>query len=783
MPNFQSTVTGPSTEGSDKTRVLVHLSFTQTSPTKEIQEILDCSNPTALKRLKELQDGGFVTSTKPGRGYRWALNTSPLNPSSIVDESSNRNYIPLLRETISQAADWLVTSDERIEDYPKIQSWLAKRGVDTEYSQLIYAYRVAVYRRFLQATLYGLHQPEYSSLDHLTENSQWLSLFKEAYRIIEDTGFQQSPVDSLVEADESINRLLLSLRHALLNDPQPANTLATVYEGLISQDARRDLGQFATPVHIGRFMASWAVQNPDDRVLDPGIGAGQLSLQVLYEKLNLGSNSPLGDITGIDIDEVSITMASTALKLVDGPGSPNLELDNFIDKKSVEYTSSGKIESRYDAVIANPPYSRHQSMSSAVKESLNETVIERTGYEFSGRTPLYAYFIAHAAQFVEDGGRLAFIIPSKFMDTQFGRDLKRFLLNEFKIHSVIQFGDSIPVFEGVKTRPSILLLESRHPPLSHKTQFVKLSAWPGVDSASELVNSDEPLTEHSEVEFETVIAQDMITPSERWTRFFDSTEVEEIPQLTQFKDIATIKRGIATGKNDYFCLSTEDLEEYPIPESFRRRIIRTANGMENLNLNLDDWCSWERDGDEVWLLYCYDENGVIRRENLEDDSLIKYLRKGTEQGVTDGYLVSNRNPWYRVEKQDAAPILAKYMNRHGFQFIRNDANLLTLNNIHTVDLDFKYNEEQLNALLAYLNSRLFERFLMQLSRDYNGLQKIEIGPLESAPVLDPRELPDSLCSRLSSLFKELCKQRRKGDDGDDVLSDIETELRGFLGIH
>lgn len=782
MAKFRNTGTETQPIDSFETRVLVHLSVNGTSSTKELRDFLNYSNQNAFERLTELERVGVVTSTKPEEECHWSLNLSQLDRNSISNDRIHQQHSKLLSEIINQVSNRYISNNERIQQYPAIQSWLNQRGVDSTYPQLTYSYRIAIYRRFLQATLYGLHQSEHASLEQLTETTDWQSAFKQAYEVIGDHGFQQSPVDSLLQEDKVVSRLALSLRHLLLRDPQPANTLAEVYEKLTSQETRRDLGQFATPVYLGEFMASWSVQNPDDTVLDPGIGAGQLASQALFKKLEMGSEDPLEDIVGIDIDEVSIAMSSTALKLIDGNGSPKLEKQDFVSHHPTTSTKSGEIKEVYDAVVANPPYSRHQALDSKFKGDIHNIVTKETGYDFSRRTPLYAYFIAHAAQFVQTGSRLAFLLPSKFMDTKFGRVLKKLLLNEFRIHAILQLEDDIPVFEGVRTRPSILLLESGSPPKSHQTKFIKLAEWPDIDSPSKILDQNDA-TELDGVEFKTTIAQELISPTERWTHYFDAVEVDSLPQLARFEEIASIKRGIATGKNDYFCLSADDLKEYPIPEKFRHRILRTARGMDAVSVNMDDWHLWEENGDEVWLLYCYNEKGVIERHNIRNDPTERYLKEGDNRGVTDGYLVSNREPWYKVEDRNPTPILGKYMNRHGFHFMRNDANLLTLNNVHNIAPRFGYEDEQLNALLAYLNSKLFERQLVKLSHDYNGLQKIEIGHLESAPVIDPRELSSSRCSRLSSLFEDLDKARRNGNNDEGILLEIDEELQNFLDIH
>ncbi|ELY90458.1 type i restriction-modification system methyltransferase subunit [Natrinema altunense JCM 12890] len=374
---------------------------------------------------------------------------------------------------------------------------------------------------------------------------------------------------------------------------------------------------------------------------------------------------------------------------------------------------------------------------------------------------------------------MAAIIPSRIFDTKFGEDIKEYLLDEFSIHGIIQFDESVDVFESVKATPSIMLLEKGDPPEHHKTKFLKITSWEDGLTPKRLLSETDSETV---VSTRTDIAQELLSHRERWSFYLGETEVREFPEATDFREIATIQRGIATGANDFFCLTQDEVDEWSIPRMYRKPIIRTARGLSIVNITTDDWEQWKRDGDEVWLLYCYTEDGVCEISDIKSLGVLEYLEEGEATGATDGHLVSNRNPWYRVEKQSPAPILGKYMNRTGFLFMRNDVGLLTLNNVHTIYLDFEFSEDQLDALLAYLNSNVIERVLSVESHDYHGLQKLEISQLENTPVIDPRQLSSSKRQRLANLFNYLGRIRRMDLDDSELLRAIDDEIEPLLGL-
>ncbi|WP_241990661.1 N-6 DNA methylase [Halorubrum sp. CGM5_25_10-8B] len=610
-------------------------------------------------------------------------------------------------------------------------------------------------------------------------DSAWRTQFSDALQATGDSGFETATVDEIISPVPTwLDHVLLALHPPIRAYNDPATGLAKIYESLVSQNARRDLGQFATPEYIGQFLASWVVKNPGDTVLDPGIGAGQLSSQVLKQKIKKGATEPIADITGVDIDETAISMAAVTLKLVDGKGSAELSQSDFIEYSPRSYEDNSYQTITVDGVIANPPYSRHQAVEDEQKERLNSTITAESGYELSSRTPLYGYFLAHAAQFLDQGGRLAAIVPSKFLDTEFGRDLKRFLLQEFRVRGVIQLEDEIDVFNGIKIRPALLLLEKGTPGEETPTSILSLKQWPSKVDATELLEAD--FDKIPEINESITLSQHLLSPTERWTHYLEESDTLNQEAMTVFEEIADINRGIATGDNDYFCLTASEVSEFGLSTEYLVPIIRSAHGLRLLDLKYDDWSQWRDNDRPVWLLYCYSDQDIVEKDEIEDENLIEYLNLGEERDTTDGYLVSKRNPWYRVEKQTPAPILAKYMNRTGFLFIRNHAGLRCLNNLHTITPKKDYTETQIQALLAYLNSRVVNKHLSKYSMDYQGLQKIEINQLNDVPVINPEDVDGSTIENLSKWYHRLRQVRRRELDDEQILDEIHQVLEPIL---
>ena len=101
-------------------------------------------------------------------------------------------------------------------------------------------------------------------------------------------------------------------------------------------------------------------------------------------------------------------------------------------------------------ILANPPYVRHHHLKREDKQRLQALVRRMAGVEIHGLAGLYVYFLLLATAWMEDGGYAAWLIPSEFMDVNYGAALKRFLTDRvtlLRVHRFdpddVQFGDAL----------------------------------------------------------------------------------------------------------------------------------------------------------------------------------------------------------------------------------------------------------------------------------------------------------------------------------------------------
>jgi len=271
-----------------------------------------------------------------------------------------------------------------------------------------------------------------------------------------------------------------------------------VYEGFIPPHERHQLGQFYTPPAVARLITRWAIRSPDDRVLDGGCGSGTFLIEA-YKRLLLlkfnkeyGKDYPackegvnehqeiLNNLYGVDINTFATQLTSLHLMFME-PRCPfsrlNVETRDFFSIPKEDF----------DAVIGNPPYTRWTEIPESTKELIRKSVGDlMRRYDLvatigRGREiQIYVYWILHAAKnLLKNGGRLGMIISNMWLQTNYGIDFGKFLLDYFKIKALIDI--SYRLFEALISIV-IVLAEKESDENAHKNNEVLLIRIPPIDS-------------------------------------------------------------------------------------------------------------------------------------------------------------------------------------------------------------------------------------------------------------------------------------------------------------
>lgn len=478
-----------------------------------------------------------------------------------------------------------------------------------------------------------------------------------------------------------------------------------------TQPARNKLGQFATPGRLADELVRHALtlmgKGCSIRFLDPAAGTGAFISAIQRNT----SERERDAVCGYEIDPYY--------------GVPTQELwrDQRVDFRLGDFTRTPPPSPghRFNLIVANPPYVRHHHLESSDKKRLQTTSFEAAGMALSGLAGLHCHFLALTHAWMMPGALACWLIPSEFMDVNYGREVKRYLLERVTLLRIHRFDPTEVQFDDALVSSAVVWFRNTPPPTGHTVEFT----FGGT---------------HETPRVRSTIPSETLGKSEKWTRFPVSLNPIEYSTGVRLRDLFEIRRGIATGNNDIFILSPERVAELGLPESQLTPILPSPRYLETERVDADakGFPQVARAG---YLINCRLDEPRLRERH---PSLFKYLESQRE-AATKGFLCSRRSPWYLQEERAAAPILCTYMGRGGaekkpFRFILNRSKAVATNtflNLYpTASLASRLEREPalLERIWRELNS-LDASSMKEEGRVYGGgLHKMEPKELANVPV-------------------------------------------------
>lgn len=421
-----------------------------------------------------------------------------------------------------------------------------------------------------------------------------------------------------------------------------------------TQAERNKLGQFATPgalaIDILEYARKILPSSQRIRFLDPAFGTGSFYSALLKTFLH----SRIASATGYEIDKPFADRAAELWR--DEP----LQLSNADFTKQIAPLSDNQ---RANLLICNPPYVRHHHLSNDDKNRLKMSARRSAGVALSGLSGLYCYFMCLAHSWMAEDGLAAWLIPSEFMDVNYGRAIKEYLLNQVTLLSIHRFDPADVQFDDALVSSAVVWFKKSLPRPGHFVEFTYGGTLTKPTMSMRV--SVQSLPENS-----------------KWTRFpQNSLAPAPAQQAIKLSDLFTIKRGIATGANKFFILTPERVAELQLPKKFLIPILPSARYLSSDEVLAD------HHGDPLierkqYLLSCKLPESEVEAKY---SSLWSYLETGKQQGIHETYLSEHRSPWYSQEERMPPPFLCTYINRKNkvngetFRFILNHSKAIAAN--------------------------------------------------------------------------------------------------------
>jgi hypothetical protein len=205
----------------------------------------------------------------------------------------------------------------------------------------------------------------------------------------------------------------------------------------------------------------------------------------------------------------------------------------------------------FDAVIGNPPYIRIQALQEWAPLEVEHY---KRAYRAAskGNYDIYVVFVEKGLQLLNEHGKLGFILPNKFLTTDYGRPLRELVAEKKALTAVVDFGHC-QVFEEATTYTCLLFLAG-----SRGTTFRFVSVEPKPEILSQALAL-------RTAAMDTLNGAPWIITSDAAPAIFEQLASKGVPLL----DLpAEMSRGSSTGDDDVFVLRLTD----------QTRVYRAADG-------------------------------------------------------------------------------------------------------------------------------------------------------------------------------------------------------------
>lgn len=503
-------------------------------------------------------------------------------------------------------------------------------------------------------------------------------------------------------------------------------------------ERRKKYGQVFTPSPVAALMADWVMSARPSRVLDPAFGRGALAIACLH--LN-----PDVRIVGYEIDPIVLHEVS------DQVGSKcAVVLDDFL---------GAPINDLFEGIIANPPYLRHRELKGHMSQRKHLSQI--SGCEIPKSANLYIDFLVKATLHLSPGGRSAFLIPAEWMSANFSAGLKRYLLDNNLIRSLVTFSNCSNVFSDALTTASLVLMEKGAEPIEEITSYYLQS----IDGT----NAPQSLAELNHIcEPRTVSTADLRLAA-KWEPLLRGDRSTLPPGWTPLGELVVTRRGIATGANEFFLIDSNRRIEAKIDHAHVLPCVGRSNDVKGLVFSNADFQTLDAQQANVWLLNFAPILSAAERD---------YIHEGESKGLHKRFLTKCRQPWFGMEQREPAPIWAGVFGRGDLRFIYNEARVRSLTNFHCVYPKFG-GTVFAQALVVALNSRPVRELMVSHRRGYGGgLLKFEPKDLLTVPVPDLRNFDAQTIAELARELEPMHARQQNGlEPSTDRANEIVTTAR------
>ena len=404
--------------------------------------------------------------------------------------------------------------------------------------------------------------------------------------------------------------------HAMRESRGQFEEVRTLLINGVSVPQRRLLGAYYTPDDVAGILSQWAVMNHTGRVLDPSFGGCAFMQAAATQIKRMGGRHAGRLVFGVDIDVSCVRYVRE---------SPDLVEDNVVFQDFLAIRPNEIPGAPFHAIVGNPPYVRHHWLKDE-RRAVARRIAEESEQPLPETASLWAYFVLHSLQFLEQNGRLAMLVPEAILQADYAVSIRSALQQHFGKVRLIHLRQRL--FDGTDEPVVVIAAED----FGNSGSLDVLS----VDTTDEL---------EATLRGKTPAAKGTMLPNGRRISP-DALQILTTLKLSghirAFSELATPHIGIVTGANNHFIRSSDELADIGISASVRVPVLARTKWLRGLEFTQSDHEALAEKGARAFL--------VRPNPALESSpGVLRWIEEGERAGVDRRYKCAMREAWYRVQ--------------------------------------------------------------------------------------------------------------------------------------
>ena len=460
-------------------------------------------------------------------------------------------------------------------------------------------------------------------------------------------------------------------------------------------------GAYYTPPSLANFIFkhvyTYLQEFEKINILEPSVGDG-----VFIESLSRLNKYDQKNITFTAIEKYISELRKAEQK------SKNISNKNvlysFINEDFLKFQDS--LASRFQLIIGNPPYIKKNRLSK-FQRNICKLIHKSVNLDEKSFKNIWSGFLIRCTQLLDNKGVLAFVLPSDLLQVKFSKEIKEYLISQFKRVEIFTFNELL--FEQIG-QDTILIF-------CYKNSNEEGVFYSHIKNINSLESKDFFLQRN-----------DSLTSSDiKWTHNILSND--EISFLLKLKsELSSInkycesKPGIVTAANNYFIINSELEKRYNL-EKYSRNIIQKGSYVNGkVIFTKTDFRVLEKSGKPTKVI-CFSDRDKLKLSKRNKE----YLGLGLKTGINDRYKCSIRDNWFVIPNigEPSEGFFFKRCHRYP-KILLNDANILVTDSAYKITMKENYSIKKL--VYSFYNSLTLA--FAELEGRYYGDGVLELTPRE-----------------------------------------------------